>query len=133
MDEAPIPNPAAALTGFITPSVVSPALSQKAMSEIPRSPSPPTERPMTAPPLYETERAPACPSFLAAIAVRPLADVAARIPEKPARTDAIAPAKNAIAVSMSLSHASTAPTTTTNTLRTLYSAKRNAMAPSWIS
>ena len=129
MDEAPMPNPAAALTGFIAPSVVSPALSQNAISEMPRSPSPPTDRPMTAPPLYETASAPAWPSFLAAIAVRPFADVAARIPENPARTEAIAPAKNAIAVSTSFNHARTAPTTTTKIESTLYSAKRNAIAP----
>ena len=60
MDEAPIPNPAAALTGFIVPSLaVSPALSQNAMSEIPRRPRPPTDNPITAPPLYETASAPA--------------------------------------------------------------------------
>ena len=60
MDEAPIPNPAAALTGFMVPSVaVSPAFSQKAIREIPRRPSPPTDNPITAPPLYETASAPA--------------------------------------------------------------------------
>ena len=126
IDDAPIPKPAAAdksLASFSAPR-------KKATREIPSNPSPPTESPITAPPLYETANAPACPSFLAAIAVLPLADVAARIPESPASPDAIAPAKNAIAVSKSLSHANNAPTTNTNTLRTLYSAFMKAIAPS---
>ena len=53
MDEAPIPNPAAEERS----AVALPASSQYATKEIPRSPSPPTERPMTAPPLYETSNA----------------------------------------------------------------------------
>ena len=72
--------------------------------------------------MYETDNAPAWPSFFAAIAVLPFAEVAALIPENPAATDAMAPAKNATAVSVSLTNASIAPTTTTNTLNTLYSA-----------
>ena len=84
---------------------------------------------MTAPPLYETARAPALPSFLAAIVVRPLAEVAARIPENPAATEASAPAKKAMAVFVSLSCERAAPTTTTKMASTRYSAKRNAIAP----
>ena len=118
IDDAPIPKPAAAERSLPDSS----APSQNATSEIPSKPSPPTESPITAPPLYETANAPAWPSFLAAIAVLPLADVAARIPENPAKTEAIAPAKNAIAVFASLRNANNAPTITTNIVNTLYSA-----------
>ena len=124
MDEAPIPNPAAAES--VLPSS---APSQKAMSEMPSSPRPPTDKPITAPPLYDTASAPAWPSFLAAIAVRPFAEVAARIPEKPANTEAMAPAKNATAVSRSLSCQSATPTIPTKMVRIRYSANRNAIAP----
>ena len=81
---------------LVAPS--SPAPKKKATREIPSRPSPPTDRPITAPPLYETASAPACPSFCAAIAVRPFAAVAAFIPERPARTLAIAPPRKASAV-----------------------------------
>ena len=128
MDEAPIPNPAAAERS----AVAEPASSQYATREIPSRPSPPTERPITAPPLYDISSAADCP-FLAAIAVLPLAAVAERMPENPASTDVIAPARNAIAVLVSLMNAKRAPTTTTKTAMTLYSAKRNAIAPSCIS
>ena len=63
------------------------------------------------------------------MAVRPLAEVAARIPEKPANTEATAPAKKAMAVLVSLMNANKAPTATQKIASTLYSAKRNAMAP----
>ena len=126
MDEAPIPNPAAAER--FEPS--SPAPSQNATSEIPRSPRPPTERPITAPPLYETAKAPARPSVLAAMVVLPFAEVAARIPQNPAMTEARAPPKKAMDVSILFKKARSAPTTTTKRERTLYSAQRNAIAPS---
>ena len=63
------------------------------------------------------------------MAVRPFAEVAERIPENPARTEAIAPAKKAIAVSRSLSCQSTTPTIATKIERMRYSANRNAIAP----
>ncbi len=84
---------------------------------------------MTAPPLYETASAAGCPPFFAAMAVRPLAEVAERIPEKPASTDATAPARKAIAVSTSLSCDNAAATMATNTASILYSAVRKAIAP----
>ena len=105
------------------------------MSEIPRRPKPPTESPITAPPLYETAKAAGCPPLLAAIAVLPLAEVAALIPENPAPTDARAPAKNAIVVSGSppFKNQRSTPTTITKIPRTRYSAFRKAIAPSCIS
>ena len=116
MEDAPIPNPAAASIALRLPElVVSPAPSHHAIREIPRRPSPPTESPITAPPLYETAKAAGCPPLLAAIAVLPLAEVAALIPENPAPTDARAPAKNAIVVSGSppFRNQRSTPTTTT--------------------
>ena len=122
-----MPNPAAAESSL---DVALPASSQNATKEIPRSPRPPTDRPITAPPLYETANAADWPPFFAAIAVLPLAEVAARIPDNPARTEATAPAKKAIDVLTSVICDNKAPTTTTNTANTLYSAVRNAIAPS---
>ena len=52
------------------------------------------------------------------------------MPENPANTDAMAPAKKAIDVSKSFRKNSNIPTITTNTLKTLYSAYRKAIAPS---
>ncbi len=107
--------------------------SQNAMRDIPSSPSPPTDKPITAPPLYDTSSAAGWPPFFAAMAVRPLAEVAALIPENPAATLAIAPKTNAMAVSMPPSSPlitkSTTPTTTTNTEMYLYSDMRKAIAP----
>ena len=112
---------------------MSPAPSHHATKEIPSRPSPPTDRPITAPPLYETARAAGCPPLFAAIAVLPLAEVAAFIPENPAATDASAPAKKAIVVSTSLRTNNRTPTAATNNPRIRYSALRKAIAPSCIS
>ena len=55
IDDAPIPNPAAAERS----DPGSAAFRANATNEIPSKPSPPTESPITAPPLYETANAPA--------------------------------------------------------------------------
>ena len=110
--------------------MLSPSPSHIAIAEIPRSPRPPTERPITAPPLNDTSRAAGWPPVAAAIAVRPLALVAARIPQNPATTLVTAPARKAIAVIFPIATNKRAKTTVTNTASILYSAYKKAIAPS---
>ena len=56
IEDAPIPNPAAADRFSVSGLAAS---NQNATKDIPSKPSPPTESPITAPPLYDTANAPA--------------------------------------------------------------------------
>ena len=95
---------------------------------------PTTVMPMTAPPLKATSRAGARPMRAAAV-VRTLAFVATRMPAQPATADATAPSTKERAMSglrassPSLAKARSTATMTTKPARTLYSARRKAMAP----
>ena len=98
----------------------------------PKRPRDATASPITAPPLYDTDNAFARPELLAASDVRTLAFVAALIPKKPASTELTAPKINAAAVFIPSPGANIINTATMimNTASTLYSLKRNAIAPS---
>ena len=96
-------------------------------------PNPTTESPITAPPANATSRAFASPPSLAAIEVLPLALVAILIPIFPARAEVKAPNTKATAVFTEMNIPNAAPTITTNHIRILYSATRNAIAPSLIA
>ena len=96
-------------------------------------PKPTTVSPITAPPENATSSAFASPPSLAAIAVLPFALVAILIPALPAIADVIAPNTNAPAVGTLIKIPKAAATTTTKTIRILYSADKNAIAPSLIA
>ena len=85
--------------------------------------------PITEPPLKATLRALVMPPSLAAFAVLTLAFVATFIPIYPASTEQQAPPTKLTAVSMLIPKPMHMKSTTINTISTLYSANRNALAP----
>ena len=112
-------------------SAVSP--NTKNSIESPIIPSPTTERPITAPPANATSRAFESPPFFAAIVVLPLALVAILIPTFPAKAEIKAPNTKQIATLTPKNTPSKIATTATTFINILYSAARNAIAPSLIA
>ena len=96
---------------------------------MPSKPSPTTDIPITAPPEKAIERARFMPPSLAAFAVRTFAFVATLIPKYPARVEKIAPIRKQIAVDQ-LTNPIKRKSAIAKTTRILYSAVKNAKAPS---
>ena len=96
----------------------------------PRSPRPTTDIPITAPPLNAIERALFIPPVLAAFAVLTLAFVATLIPKYPARIEQSVPRTNAIPDLTPIPSAISTNNTMMKITSILYSAVRNACAPS---
>ena len=99
----------------------------------PNRPSPTTQSPITAPPRNATDKAAAIPFSFAAFAVLTFALVATVIPQKPAIIEKKAPIKKQIAVVQPIANPTATNTMTIMIARILYSANKNARAPSWIA
>ena len=98
----------------------------------PKIPKPTTQSPITAPPEKAIESALFIPLSLAAFAVRTFAFVATFIPTYPANVERTAPTIKQTAVIQSIPNPKTKKSTTTKTIKILYSANKNAFAPSAI-
>ena len=99
----------------------------------PKSPRPTTHIPMTEPPEKAIDSARFMPDSSAAFAVLTFAFVATFIPKKPASTENSAPTKKHTAVPQLMKTPISTTSAATKKTRILYSALRNASAPSAIA